>query len=142
MKLILALLVAALATSSITGCGGPDRAALARKTVQTYWNDIKFGRVKQAYQILSSGQKQVMTLTQYGQNMFDFLKGTEGVTAVVGDAHVKGDCASVPVTLKASKAPDPKQDLHAYQDLFWENGSWRISNENGGLTHASNFSCG
>ncbi len=140
MKHCATLLVGAVALLALAGCG-QDRSALARQTVKTYWNDIRHGKIKQAYHMLTTGEQQVNNLTDYGQSMFDFLKGTEGVTAVVGSPRIDGDCAKVPVTLKSPKAPNPKDDLHAYQDLYWENGSWRISNENGGLTHATTLSC-
>ena len=137
----LGFLVLASITLLAAGCGGPDRNALARQTVQTYWDDVRHAKFKDAYGKLTSGQQQVNSLGQYARNMFDFLKGTEGVTAIVGNPKVSGDCAKVPVTLKSPKAPNPKDDLHAYQDLYWQNGGWRISNESGGLTHATTVSC-
>lgn len=122
---------------SLVGCGtafgfgGQDRSALAKQTVQNYWSDIGHGKVKVAYYLMTSGNRQTMSLTQYGQNMFGFLKGTEGVSATTGNPTVNGDQATVPVTLRS---PKTTIKLHAYQHLFWENGSWKVSDPDGGLS--------
>ena len=137
MKSTFSLLASALAILTLVGCGtafgfgGQDRSALARTAVQNYWNDIGHGKVKVAYYLMTSGNRQTVTLTQYGQSMFDFLKGTEGVAATAGNASVNGDQATVPVTLRS---PKTTIKLHAYQHLFWEDGGWKISDPNGGLS--------
>ena len=118
----------------LAGCG-QDRASLARQTVQSYWVDIEHAHFKAAYQMLTSGQRQVNTLSAFSGNFFGLLQTTAGIEAVVGKPSVNGDFASVPVTLKSPKAPNPKDDLHAYQHLYWESGGWHISDENGGLSH-------
>jgi hypothetical protein len=121
------LLLPALA---VTACGSPDRAALARQTVQTYWSDIGHAKMQQAYNLLTPGNQAARPFDSYSQDMFGFLTSVASVYASVGSPAVKGDFATVPVTLHSPKfAP-----LHAYQHLFWQNNQWYISDQNGGLT--------
>jgi hypothetical protein len=127
---------AAIAVSAVAGCGGQNRGALAEKTVRSYWGDISQGRLKQAYAIISPGQQQANPLTQWGQNIFDFLHTTGGIRVTVGKAIVDGDNASVPVRVKFNEAPDPRNDKSGYQHLFWLNGTWRIADESGELSHS------
>lgn len=129
-------MLAGVCAIGLVSCGGgTDRSAAARQTVQNYWGDISHGKMSQAYNMQTTGARQTTTLANYSRNLFDFLQGTAGVRAVVGSATLNGDQAAVAVTLKSPKAPNPKSDLHAYQHLFWENGQWRISDQNGGLSH-------
>jgi len=133
------VLIAALAASGLTGCGGlslpgsgPDRSELAQHTVQTYWFEIGHGKVNQAYDMLTSGNQRTQTRDQYDQNMYGFLTSVAGVNVKAGKPYVNGDLATVPVSLYSPKSPLP---LKAYQHLYWENGQWRISDANGGLSH-------
>jgi len=135
-------MVGALALAALAGCGGDDKTALARKTVQIYWQDINQGKWRQAYHMMTTGQQQATTISDYVKNWADFLtNSTGGVTAVVGQPRVDGSCAKVPITLKSPRTYSPKQYLHAYQDLYWQNGEWRISNELGALTHSAILAC-
>jgi hypothetical protein len=132
LKLIAFLLFGVLAVVNLTGCG-QDRSALATKAVQTYWYDIGHAKVKQAYRMMTSGQRQVNDFSTYSQDMLSFLGATHGVSAATGKPEVSGDGsqAVVPVTLSATGSADKR---HAYQHLFWENGQWRIADANGGLS--------
>ena len=132
------LLVAALATFTLAGCGrlelpgsGPDRSALASQTVQTYWNDIGQGKVNQAYDLMTSGNKKSQPREDYDSNMLSFLSQIAGVHVKTGKPSIDGDMATVPIRLYSPKSPVP---LKAYQHLFWESGGWRISDAKGGLS--------
>jgi len=115
----------------VTGFGQQDRGALARKTVQTYWGDLHRGHTRAAYNLLSSGTQYARPFNQYNQDMFGFLTQTGGVSARVGKPQVHGDRALAPVALLFVQANRP---LNGYQHLFWEDGSWRIVDQNGGIT--------
>lgn len=108
-----------------------DRQALARQTIQAYWSDVQHGKVTQAYALLTSGNQASRPLSNYTQDMYGFLEGTGGVQIAVGKAEVNRNFAVVPVTLHSPKST---QNLHAYQHLFWEDGKWRITDPNGGLS--------
>ena len=110
---------------------GEDRSSLAKKTVQTYWQDIASGKTGQAYKLLTSGNRVHTDLKSYNADMLQFLTTTGGIKAKVGEPSVDDDHATVPVTLISPKSA---QNLNAYQHLFWENGSWHISDNNGGLS--------
>lgn len=131
--------VGALVLASIAGCGDPDKAALARQTVQTYWSDINHGKLKNAWDMLTPGQQQANPLSQWGANIFDFLKQSNGIKVKVGTASVTstsdGTFASVPVHVSFVAAPDPRNDKSGYQHLYWQDGKWLISDESGTLTH-------
>jgi hypothetical protein len=110
---------------------GQDKSALARQTVQTYWFDIGHGKINQAYGMLTSGNQAARPLKYYEQDMFGFLTHVAAVKATVGKPAINGSEATVPVSLNS---PLTSQGLHAYQHLYWENGHWRISDTNGGLS--------
>jgi hypothetical protein len=125
------LVLGALVGVAITGCG-EDRAALARKAVKTYWTDISHAKLTQAYHMMTSGNRSAKPLKTYGQDMLGFMQTTGGVTPRIGKAEVHDDRAVVAVSLYSPKSPVP---LNAYQHLFWEGSGWKISDENGGLSH-------
>lgn len=121
----------------LAGCGGlaigsgPDRSARARQVEARYWKDIGSGQIDKAYDLLSSGEQQRMTRAAYRQAMFAFLQQTSGVRARVGTPIVVGDCALVPVALQPAKAPGAFKKFS--QHMYWLNGTWRITEPNGGL---------
>jgi hypothetical protein len=117
---------------SLAGCGGQDRPKLAQQTVSSYWNDLEHLRVDQAYKLLSSGVRSGVSATDFRSNIYGFLQGTAGISAKIGKPEVVGDCAQVPVTLFAPR--DPSGPLHGYQHLYWLNGGWKITEQNGGVT--------
>lgn len=132
-------LAAAVLVATIAGCdrlgpfgGGPDRAALARKAVETYWYFIGHGQVNQAYDMMTSGNRRLQKRQDYDQNMFGFVTSMAGVSVKTSPASVNGDLATVPVRLYSPKAPGAS--LKAYQHLFWEDGQWHISDDHGGLS--------
>lgn len=135
MKASIWFICALAGALALSACGGPNKAALAKQAVQTYWSDIDHFKFKAAYSMLTSGQQQANSFTNYGQDKASFLQSTSGIRAVVGKPSVNGDYAVVPVTLKSPKEVSAKQDLHAYQHLYWEGGAWRVSDDNGGLSH-------
>lgn len=114
-----------------TGFGQQDRVALARQTVKVYWADIGHGKVRAAYRLLTSGNRQARPFNQYSQDMFGFLTHMAGVTAKVRQVQVNGDQAVVGVSLYSPLSASP---LKAYQHLYWESGAWRISDTNGGVS--------
>lgn len=121
------------------GCGqfdmpgsGPNRSALASETVKSYWNYIDHAKIQKAYNMMTSGNRAARRLSDYSQDIFNFLEGTGGITPEVGHAIVSDDRATVPITLVS---PRTTAKLHAYQHLFWENGAWKISDQNGQLSH-------
>lgn len=126
------IIFVALCAVLLTGCGGKDRATLAQETVKNYWSDIGHGKIKDAYGLLSSGVRQQTTLAEYNQSFMALLTKTNGVAADVKKAEVHGDCAIVPVGLLSPKAPG--EQFHVYQHLFWENGNWRITDPQGGVS--------
>lgn len=135
----LIILAGLFGVSMLSACGGENRADLARQTVKTYWNKIDHGKWKDAYYMLTPGEQATIPLDQYQKQWVEFLAKTAGVTAVVGTPYVKNDCANVPVTLKSPESF--RNDLHARQDLFWNNGKWQISDENGALTNRTSAGC-
>jgi hypothetical protein len=131
---VLALIALVIFSATVNGSFagfGQDRSALARQTVQTYWSDIEHGKIGQAYAMLTSGNQAARPLKDYQQDMFGFLEHVASVRATVGQPTINGSQAVVPVSLAS---PLTRQKLKAYQHLFWENGHWRISDENGGLS--------
>lgn len=133
MKRPLPLALLIIVCVIITGCGS-DRTAAARDTVQNYWYDIGHGKVKDAYSLLTPGTQQGLKLDTYTQTVFGFLQQTAGVKATVGHVDVVGDCAQVALALDSPKAPGGT--LHAYQHLYWLDGSWKISDANGQLSQS------
>lgn len=121
----------------LAACGsGQDRTALAKKAVNSYWYDIGHIKFDRAYDLLSPANQQAMTRQDFRQNMFDFLRGTQGVSSQAQAAQVVGDCALVRVDLRFPAATGAT--LHAFQHLYWLNGGWRITEPNGQVTrHAS-----
>ncbi len=130
MKRGIALLLGSLIITTLSGCG-QDRTALARQTVQTYWNDISKARIHAAYNMLTSGNRQSMPFSTYDQDIMGILTQTAHLQATVGNPKVKGDNATVPVTLHSIRTT---KALPAYQHLYWENGAWRITDQNGGVS--------
>jgi hypothetical protein len=115
----------------LSGCistfgSGPDKQALARQTVQTYWHDINHGKIKQAYSLLTPGVRSGLPESQYYQNMLGLLTNAGSITVGVRNAAVNGDQGTVGVTLYSPKT----KPLKAWQHLFWQNGGWLISDNN------------
>lgn len=126
LPLILALLLLAL---GVAGCGGPDRAALARKTVSDYWSDIGHLKINQAYALLSPGVQAGLPKTQFQQNIVGFVQNTNGISAKIYKADVVGDCSLV--TLGLITPLDPAHAAKVQQRLYWVSGGWRITDSNG-----------
>lgn len=117
----------------LTACGsGQNRVALAQKTVSDYWSDIGHIKFNSAYALLSPANQHNMTRQDFEQNMFEFLRGTQGVSSQVKQAKVVGDCALVALDLHFPAAAGAT--LHAYQHLYWLNGGWRITEPDGRVT--------
>jgi len=114
-----------------TGCGGPDRSALATQTVKAYWTDIAHMQLRQAYNMLTPGDQVARPFSSYTQDMMGFLSGVGGLQVRTGKPIVNSDVALVPVKLFSPKAPKP---LPACQHLAWVNNHWLISDQNGGLS--------
>lgn len=115
----------------LAGCGGPDRASLAKQTVKDYWSDVNSAKMGSAYALLTPGIQQTRPKPQFTQDMFAFLSTVGAVTPAVSKPTVNGDRAVVPVFLTFVKQ---QKTLQAYQHLYWYNGSWRITDENGGVS--------
>ncbi|HEY8684075.1 MAG TPA: hypothetical protein VIO57_00555 [Chloroflexota bacterium] len=115
----------------LAGCGGPDKAALAKQTVKDYWTDVNSAKMESAYALLTPGIQQTRPKGQFKQDMFAFLANVGAVTPTVSKPTVNGDRAVVPVFLTFVKQ---QKTLQAYQHLYWYNGNWRISDENGGVS--------
>jgi hypothetical protein len=115
----------------LAGCGGPDRASLAKQTVKEYWTDVNSAKMANAYALLTPGIQQTRPKQQFTQDMFSFLATVGAVKPAVSNASVNGDHAVVPVFLTFIKQ---QKTLQAYQHLYWYNGNWRISDENGGVS--------
>jgi hypothetical protein len=115
----------------LAGCGGPDRAALAQQTVKDYWTDVNSAKMANAYALLTPGIQQTRPKQQFTQDMFSFLATVGAITPTVAKPSVNGDHAVVPVFLTFVKQ---QKTLQAYQHLYWYNGNWRITDENGGVS--------
>lgn len=115
----------------LAGCGGPDKAALAKQTVKDYWTDVNSAKMESAYALLTPGIQQTRPKGQFKQDMFAFLASVGAITPTVSKPTVNGDRAVVPVFLTFVKQ---QKTLQAYQHLYWYNGNWRISDENGGVS--------
>lgn len=124
-----ALLTLILGTA---GCGtigfanGPDKAALAKKAVESYWNYAGHGKINQAYSMLTPGVRESLPKSQYAQNMIGLLTRAGSITAKANKAYVSGDQAQVRLTLYSPK----DKPFPAWQHLFWLNGGWHISDNN------------
>lgn len=116
----------------LTGCGDPDRTPLARQVVQSYWSDISHNRPVQAFHLLTSGNRSSRQQSQFSQDILSYLLHERSLKATIGSASVNGDRATVHVTLTA---PVERGPLHGYQHLFWENGSWRVTDYPGLLSN-------
>jgi hypothetical protein len=134
LKHIFLLIFSFLLAIGLVACGGQDRSSLAKQTVQTYWTSIEKAKMKTAWNILSPGQQQANAYGTWSTNLLDFLKTTDGIVARVGEPVVSGNNASVPVTIRFNKAPNPSNDQHGYQHLYWDSGAWRITDDSGTLT--------
>lgn len=130
MKRLFSLLPLA-ACLALSGCGSTNQAAAVRRTVQTYWYDIGHAHLDQAYHLMTTGNQATRTYSAYTQDMFGFLQHTSGISARVGTPSIHGNFAVVDVWLHS---PAAAGEFHAYQHLFLENGHWRISDANGGLS--------
>jgi hypothetical protein len=104
---------------------------LAGQVTRTYWSDIGKGKMRAAYQLLTSGTQQARPFDQYSQDMYGFVTGVAYVWAGTGAVEIQGDRATVRVHLHS---PKTTRTLDAYQHLYWENGGWRISDLNGGVS--------
>jgi hypothetical protein len=133
LKRILSALLLGMVCASLAGCGSQNRAAMAHQTVQHYWDAVSQAKVKQAYNMLTSGTRASNPYPTYAQDMLAFLGKVNNLKAQAGTARVQGDRAVVPVTLHSIATNVP---LRACNHLFWQNGHWYISDENGGLSHA------
>lgn len=118
------------------GCGtigfanGPDRTALARQAVQSYWNYAAHGKINQAYGMLTPGVQEGIKKTDYAQAIIGLLTRAGSITAKVKKVYVQGDVAQVSVTLYSPK----DHPFAAWQHLAWQNGSWHISDNNAYLS--------
>lgn len=130
MKRALFGLFGILMITTLAGCG-QDRTALAHQAVQTYWDDISHAKIRAAYSMLTSGNRQAQSFKTYDTDILGLLANTANLRATVGKPKVNGNFATVPVTLHSIKTSKP---LPAYQHLYWENGRWRITDQNGGLS--------
>ena len=81
----------------LAGCGGPDRAALAKQTVKDYWTDVNAAKMESAYALLTPGIQQTRAKGQFKQDMFAFLATVGAINPSVSKPTVKGDRAVVPV---------------------------------------------
>jgi hypothetical protein len=126
LSLVLAVPLLAL---GLIGCGGPDRTALASKTVSDYWYDIGHLKINQAYALLSPGVQSGLPKNEFRQNLFGFLQNTNGISAKVYKADVVGDCSLV--TLGLITPLDPAHAAKVQQRLYWVQGSWRITDSGG-----------
>lgn len=131
MTRALAGLIGLVIIAAMSGCG-QDRATLARHAVQTYWYDVGHAKLRAAYGMLTSGNQQSEPFKTYDGNILGLLGSTASLHATVGKPTVNGDTATVPVTLHSIRTAKP---LAAYQHLYWENGGWRIADQNGGVSH-------
>ncbi len=112
--------------------GGQDRVALAKQTVNEYWNYLAHVQIDKAYGLLSPGNQQAVSRSNYRQNMIGFLEGTSGVNATATHADVIGDCALVALNLHIPAAPGGV--LKTYQHLYWIDSGFRITEPNGQTT--------
>jgi hypothetical protein len=124
------VIFSATVNGSLVGFG-QDRSALAKQTVATYWSDIGQGKLRQAYAMMTSGNQAARPFKAYEQDMYGFITHVASLKATVGKPTINGDQAVLAVSLRS---PLSSQPLHAYQHLYWENGKWRISDTNGGLS--------
>lgn len=115
----------------LAGCGSGHSAASAERAVHTYWTDIGHAKMQQAYDMMTTGNRAARPFSSYSQDMWNFLESTAGISVTVGKAEVHGDEATVPVALHSPKSPGA---FHAYQHLYWQNGGWKVTDENGGLS--------
>lgn len=133
MKGFVKLAAAGAACLVVAGCGGQDRSALARQTVQQYWYDVGHMKLGKSYKMLTPGNRSETTISDYSQNMMGFIRQAAGLSATVGTAKVNGDQARVPVTLHSPLTSQPRA---ACQHLYWQNGKWYIGDEFGALSPA------
>ncbi len=116
----------------LAACGGSaNRASLAKAAVTTYWKDVNSAKLDNAYALLTPGIQQSRPKSAYRQDMLGFLSTVGSVTPSVSKPSVNGDRAVVPVLLTFSRQ---QKTLEAYQHLYWYNGGWRITDENGGVS--------
>jgi hypothetical protein len=131
LKYFLLLLVPACLLAA-SGCGdSQDRSALAQQTVVKYWDNIGHARFHDAYLMNTTGNRDAMPYREFRQNLVGFLTSTNGVSAEAGKPTIADDRATVPMGLHSPRAPGA---FHVFQHLFWENGSWKISDPNGGVS--------
>jgi hypothetical protein len=128
----IALVLACVCAASVAGCGSDDRSALAKQAIINYWSDINHAKFNAAYGLLTSGNRAVMDFSQYQQNMFGFLEHVAGIHVDPGTPDISDDRATVPIKFRSPKAPGGAANF--YQHLFWENGGWRIADQNGGVS--------
>jgi hypothetical protein len=128
---VLVLVVVGLAVVLPALGSGQDRVALAKQATTTYWADIGHGKMSAAYKLLTSGTRQARPFNQYSQDMYSFLTGVSYVSATTGLVQINGDRATVRIHLHS---PKTTKTLDAYQHLFWEDGGWRVSDLNGGVS--------
>ena len=114
-----------------SGCGGPDRSALAKQRVVAYWTAIDHGKFASAYNMLSSGDRQSRDFGSYVSDMRGFLAQVAGLSVKTGKTTVSDDTAVVAVTLHSPLTSVPK---HAYQHLYWNGNEWQITDLDGGLS--------
>lgn len=133
MKRLIPLAFALAACLSLSACGSVNQSAAVRETVQQYWYDIGHAKLAQAYHMMTTGNQASRSVGDYSQDMMSFLENTAGVSVKVGKPVVHGDFAVVDVWLSSPKSSGR---FHAYQHLYRENGHWRISDQNGGLSQS------
>jgi hypothetical protein len=132
----LATCVLLLLSLTIAGCGsigfagGSDRSNLARGTIVTYWTDINHAKMNQAYSMLTPGVREGITVADFQNNFVSLLTRAGSIGVKVDSVQVHGDNATAKVTLSSPK----DHPLHAWQHLFWVNGSWHISDNNAFLS--------
>jgi hypothetical protein len=97
--------------------------------VTDYWYDVGHLKVAQAYALLSPGVQSQLKESDFQQNIFSLVQGTNGVSAKVYRADVLGDCSIVTLGLISPQVPSAAFKVH--QHLYWLNGSWRITDSDG-----------
>ncbi len=113
--------------------GGPDRSGLARTRVNSYWYDVGHGKWREAYKMMTPGNRQQVTLSNYIQGFVTLLEQTNGIKETTGAIEVNGDFAVATVSLESPRAQGGL--FTRYQHLYWDGSDWFISDQAGGLSN-------
>jgi hypothetical protein len=130
LGLIAVALVTAVVVLPALGFG-QNRTALARQATVHYWSLIGHGKLTTAYHMMTSGNRQSITESDYQQNLYNFLTSVGNVWATTGKVDVNGDQAVVAVALHSPKTSAVQK---GFQHLYWQDGGWKITDENGGIS--------